>query len=173
MNSKNLGGIGALMASAGMLIPYTGGAIVLAGLIILLIAYYNISKEFKRKQIWQSILIWFLFGVISFLFLTGFGLTSFLSLTSLAAKDQASFLKFLIPSIIFGLIAYTSFIIAGWHFYKTNQLTAKVYKQNIFRTAGLLEWIGALTSIIGLGLVVSWIAKIVLVVAFFSEKNQK
>jgi len=163
MKSRVLGGVGALLMVGGA-IPYVGFALMIAGLVVLLIAYRRISNEVKNNEVWSGIFRWLIFGFVSsFVFIFG-GLLVFLGLLSGVSMGL------LVSGIVLGLAAYGFVLLSTWNFYQANKALAKSYKNDLFRVAGLLGWVAGLTSIIFVGFLISLVSKALLAVAFLGEK---
>jgi len=182
--AKILGGIGALlMLLGGFILPGIGAII---GLILLFIAVKYITKETKDQSIFDNYLMHFICSIIAivavvvifFLSIGGFSLTFFKALESMQFTDFNSVWNFFAPYIIWWIVA----LLIGWIFLTISALyLRKCYnsiadhtKINTFKTTGLIYFIGAITSIIGIGFIILLVAKIFEIVAYFSlpEKLQ-
>jgi len=173
--AKILGGIGALlMLLGGLAVPGLGGII---GLILIFIAVKYISEECKDKSIFDNYLLQFIYKIIAivavfviFIISVG-GFTFFTVIESIDFTDFNSVWNFFEPYIIWWILA----IVVGWVFLIISSLYLKKSyysiadhtKVKLFRTTGLVYFIGAITLIIGVGLIIIFIAQIMEIIAYF------
>jgi len=175
--AKILGGIGAiLMLLGGFFLPGLGAIL---GLILVFIAVKYISEETKDKTIFDNYLFHFIYIVIAivavvtifFYSIGGFELTFFKMIENAEISDFSSFLDFFGPYLIWWAVAlivgYIFIIISSWYYKKCYYSIAEHTDVQLFRTTGLIFFIGAITMIIGVGLIVIMVAKILEIIAFF------
>ena len=173
--AKILGGIGALlMLFGGFLLPGLGAII---GLILLFIAVKYISNECKDSSIFDHYLLSFIYIIVAIvavvsIFLLSIGSITFFSVVeSMDFTDFNSVMDFFAPYIIWWILA----LIIGWVFFIFSALYLKkcyytiAEKTNVhmFRTAGLVNLIGAVTLIIAIGILILLVARILEFVAYF------
>lgn len=173
-NTKNLGIIGfaLLLASVvlSFILPVLGWLSAIAGIICVLISYINASNEYGEPIIKNNIIkaiiayvIGLLIGIIGAIAGIGtffmFGRkASTLSLTSFAGT-----------ALVIFLIIWITFIVAGYFFYKANILMGEKSGINLFKTGGLLVFIGAIGIIVfGIGGLVALVGYILLLIAFIN-----
>jgi uncharacterized membrane protein len=200
-SAKNLGGVGALLlviSGVGIFGTPFVGLLGIVGLILVLVALKGMADNYNETGIFKNALYFFIaaiIGVVAFIgtivasliyFLTNLpdwaqtyinkqdwqGLANALSQH---ASDLSSFsgsLWTLIGAVILALvILFVMFVIAMFFFRRSLGLLATRTKVGLFGTAGLLMLIGAVLTIIFIGLLLIWIGWILLTVAFFSVRK--
>ena len=184
-SSKTLGGVGALLVVIGFLavfgVPY-GGLLSLIGAIITLIALKGMADNYNEMGIFNNALygiIIIIIGVVvavAIAFIAIFSAISGLDWTNSAAL-QAYFTDLnniyaLIGPIIGALVVLFIFMVAAAVFFRKSLTTLAMKSgEKIFDTAGLLWLIGAVLTIILVGIIIIWIAWILIAVGFFSIKT--
>jgi len=198
--SKNLGGIGALLLFVTIL-PYVNivnyfGIVSLIGVILLLIAAKGLADYYSEGGIFNNALygtILSIVGVVAFvgvLFYSLVGLLADLGWTGIEAGDIASFVSSFrdvtsLTSLAFGdlmgflrgivvalVILFVLVVIAAVFFRKSMSLTAKRTGVGLFGTAGMLLLIGAVLTIILIGVFLMWISLLLIAIAFFQIRAQ-
>jgi uncharacterized membrane protein len=175
--AKILGLIGTLMM---LFSGVFAGIGIIIGLILVFIAIKYISEETKDKSIFDNYLMHFIFNVfavvavvIIFFYSIGWYNPSFFSaIESMDFTDLNSVWNFFEPYILWWVLA----LIIGWIFILISALylkksyysIAKYTKVHLFRTTGLVYFIGAITLIFVVGVFVIFIAKILEIIAFYS-----
>ena len=175
--AKILGGIGALlMLLGGFFLPGLG---MILGLILVFIAVKYIAEETKDKSIFDNYLFSFIYSIIAivavvvifFYSIGGFEFTFFKAIENADINDFSSFLDFFGPYLIWWAVAlivgYIFIVISSWYYKKCYYSIAEHTNVHLFRTTGLIYFIGAITMIIGIGLLIIMVAKILEIIAFF------
>lgn len=172
--AKILGGIGALlMLLGGLAVPGIGGII---GLILIFIAVKYISEECKDKSIFDNYLLQFIYKIIAvvavfviFIISVG-GFTFFTIIESVDFSDFNTVWNFFAPYILWWILAlligWVFLIISTWYLKKSYYSIADHTKVKLFRTTGLVYFIGAITLIIGVGFIIIFIAQIMEIIAY-------
>jgi len=180
---KMLGGIGSILIAIGWVLSWVPGMGVLlnivglAGLVLWLISLYQLSNMLKKSDIFRKALIGSLFQiagiVMAILFGAIVGAILGAVLYFLGGDRIVDILGYAVGFII-GFIVTYPFNVIGSYFYKqAYDILALATAQNLFKTAGLLIFIGAITTILfGLGLLLMFVGYIVLAVAFFITPNE-
>jgi len=189
-SNKTLGGIGALLM---VISPFlVSGFTLLAGLvglILVLIAVKGLSDHYRESSIFNNSLygvILSIVGVVVFvaaLFVTAISFfTNVLGIElSTAFSDPTAFsnidwtealvwekLWAHVAALVGSLVILFIFVVVAAIFYRKSLTTlAEKTGVGLFGTAGLLILIGAVLTIIVIGLLLIWIAEILLIVAFF------
>jgi len=199
--SKTLGGIGAILMVISVLpyisqLPFIG----LIGAILVLVGLYGFSRAYKESGIFNNALYGILAGIVGVVLAVVIGIavvlpniTDFLlkvfpswngdwtTITSLSGMiPNTSNIGFgdIIPFITAAILVIATlwvFAIIATFFVRRSlvQLSAKT-NVGLFSTAGTLLLIGAvLVIVLGLGLLLMWIAAIVLAIAFFRIRSQE
>lgn len=196
--SKNLSGIGALLIVIGFLgsvVPYAG-VLSLVGVILLLIGLKGLASFYKEDGIFNNALYAIIISIVGVVVAVGTIVIS--AVTTLASigidlnniEDWANIgtefgnyfadfgnlsdLTTLIGAVIIGLVLLFVFMIIAMIFFRKTltQLSSKS-GVGLFATAGLIMLIGAVLTIIAIGLLLIWIGFILLTVAFFQMKEQQ
>jgi len=196
--SKILGGVGALLMFIGI-IPYINyfGAIEVIGLILVMVALYNLGSHYREGGIFNNALYGLIIGIVggvvsiaAVIITVLTSLTDFLytifpdwngdwtALSGLTPNPSNFSLDSLVPFLagIFAvlIILWAAAIIAA--FFVRRSLGALSAKSGVglFSTTGLLILIGAaLIVIFGIGLILIWISALLLAIAFFQIRPQQ
>jgi uncharacterized membrane protein len=196
--SKTLGGVGAILMFIGIIpVISTYGVIELIGLILVMVALYNLASYYTERGIFNNALYGLIAGIVGgvvavgTIFLTVLtSLTNFIetiypdwngdwSAISGLTPDPSNISFEAIGPFLAGLFAtliilWVFAIIAT--FFVRRSLISLSAKSGVglFSTAGLLMLIGAVLIIaLGIGLLLIWIGALILAIAFFSLKPQQ
>ena len=196
--SKILGGIGALLMFIGV-IPYINsfGAIELIGIILVMVALYDLSGYYKDGSIFNNALYGIIIGVagvvisVAIVFIAVLtSLTDFLyevfpewngDLTALSGLtpdpsniDISKIGLFLGGLFTVLLVLWIFSILVTFFFRRSFGTLSEKSGAGLFSTTGLLLLIGAILIIlIGVGLILIWICALLLAIAFFQLKPQQ
>lgn len=192
--SKYLGGIGTLLMFVGV-IPGTGtfGLLAFVGLIMLLAALYGLAGIYKEQGIFNNAL-YGTFAGIAGVFAIGvmvfFTLVDFLKVVvpgwngdwttlqnvnpaDIRANITLSTIQPFFGTALVALLLFFVFAVAIAFFYRRSLiLLANKTGTSLFATTGLLILIGAVFTIIILGVILIWVAMLLLAIAFFSMRTQ-
>ena len=197
-NSKILGGVGALLMFIGVL-PYVNyfGAIELVGLILVMIALYNLGSYYRESSIFNNALYGVIIGIvgvgvsIAAVFATVLtSLTNFLyavfpdwngdwtALSGLTPNPSNISLENVVPFIagifIVFIILWVFSILAAFFVRRSLGTLAIKSDVGLFSTAGLLMLIGAVMIIVfGIGLILIWVSILLIAIAFFRLRPQE
>lgn len=193
--SKYLGAIGALLMVIGPLISFAyglGGLVGFIGLILLLIGLKGFADYFKEGGIFNNWLygiiimivgaviavVVFVVGVIASLASIGFGsIQDIINDPSGFAAYFADVAHFdTILGFIWGLVAalvifWILFIVAAFFIRRSLSSMSAKSGVGLFGTAGLLILIGAVLTVVIIGLLIFWIGMILLTAAFFQMRR--
>ena len=197
-SSKTIGGIGALLIFIGIF-PYINyfGVVELIGAILVLVALHGLGSYYKEEGIFNNALYGIITGVVGVVLAVAVGIVIVLSsITDFLMKifptwngdwstlptlsgmtpntsniGVGDVIPFIVAAIMVIAILWVFAIIATFFLRRSlNKLSAKS-NYGLFGTVGLLLLIGAfLVIIFGLGLILMWIAALILAIAFFSLK---
>ena len=178
--AKMLGGIGALLTLL-VFIPSVGFLVGLVGLVLVFIAVKYIADETKDHNIFQNYLMNFIFTIVAFGAVIGIMIMSFgvaggmswiQSLQDQNMTDPSMFwnsFSTLIGGCILALfVAWVLLIIGSLYLRKSFNSIAEHTKVDLFKTTGLVYFIGALTLIVIIGIFIILIAQILEIVSFFT-----
>jgi len=162
--AKLCGGIGSILAF-GSFIPYAGLLFPIAGLILEILAVNKISHVVNDKSIFKNYIVAVVVETVGVVGAIIFGAATFILLEGSLEKFSLS----LIGAILIGLIVLWITLVIAMNFMKKS-FEAIATKLNVpmFKTVAKLYWIGALLSIVIVGLLVSFIGGILKIVAYFS-----
>jgi uncharacterized membrane protein len=197
--SKNLGGVGAILMFIGVLpwiAPY-GWLIALVGLILAMTGFKGLADYYQDAGVFNNALYGLIAGIVGGVVALGTiilivltSLTDFLytvfpnwngdwsALSGLTPDTSNLSLSAIVPFItglFAALLVIWIFAIIGFYFVRRS-LTSLSAKSGVglFSTAGLLMLIGAVLIIaVGIGLLLIWIAMLILAIAFFQLKPQQ
>jgi uncharacterized membrane protein len=198
-SSKTLGCVGAILLLIGV-IPFAGpylGVIALIGAVLVLVALHGLADNYKENGIFSNALYGFIAVVVGVVaaviaaiyvvFYTSI-LTDFLhkiypgwngswsslvgltpNFSNITASDFAPVL-----GAMFSVLAILWIFLVVSAFFNRRSLRMLSAKAGVglFSTAGLLLIIGAILTIVLIGLVLMWIAVLLIVIAFFQIKPQ-
>ncbi len=180
---KMLGGIGSILIAIGWVLSWVPGMGVLlnivglAGLVLWLISLYQLSNMLKKSDIFRKALIGFILQIVGLVMAVLFGATVGAILGAALSSPRGdgidAILGFVFGFIIGFIVAYPFNVIGSYFYKRAYDILALATAQNLFKTAGLLIFIGAITTILfGLGLLLIFVGYIVLAVAFFTAPNE-
>jgi uncharacterized membrane protein len=190
--NKNLGGVGAILIAIGGLATFGAGyagLLGLIGLILVLISMKGFADHYNEAGIFNNALyavIMVIIGVVAFIGLFMFSLFETLKDLGIATEDWAN-LGIIIREHLMNMETFWEFvgaIILALGVLFICVLIAVIFARNslnllgaktgvgMFGTAGLLMLIGGILTIIFFGLILIWVAWILVAVAFFSIRTQ-
>src|SRR5712692_2705823 len=175
--AKTLGGVGSILVLL-TFVPYAGAVIGIIGWILVLVAVKNLSETFGDNKIFNDMLIATVLSIVGVIVATVLVVATVFQFIGIGSTftpgtaPPADFLA-LVASLIIGLVVVWVFFLVASIFLKRSY-DAIGHKINIgtFHTTGLLFLIGAITTIIGIGILILLIAVILQIVAFFSIPEQ-
>ncbi len=162
---KMLGGIGSILIPF-VIIPGTLEAGIV-GVVLWLISIYQLSNILRKPSIFKKVLIGFILNIVgTVIAMAGISLYAYVR----GETGITSGLGLLAVAII---VAY-AISLAAFYFYKeAYDILAQATVHNLFKIAGLLLFIGAITTILfGLGILLIIVGYIVLAVAFFTAPKE-
>lgn len=191
---KMLGGIGSILILLGWM---TGVGILfgIVGAVLWLISMYQLSNILGKPTIFQKALIGFVLNVAGMVIAFApfaltmavafpFGLLAKILLFNLTIDEtldvtlDTSGLGFgalivITVALIAIMVAYAIFVFGFYLQKQAYEILAQATAHNLFKIAGLLMFIGAITIILfGLGALLIIVGYIVLTVAFFTAPNE-
>jgi uncharacterized membrane protein len=161
-SGKNMAGIGALFLVVGSFVPFLS----LVGIILLLVGLRNLARYYSDNSIFQDSLYAVIFGIIGIV-AAGVVLVS-LFFGGLFVGGSGVFLGLAAGIILAVVVVFIFYLLMAVYFRRTFDSLADKTGQGMFRTAGLLLLIGAILTVIIIGLILVFIAWILATVAFFS-----
>jgi uncharacterized membrane protein len=196
--SKNVGGVGAILLFIGGLSffiqPLLTLGLVIVGALLMLISLHSLADYYKEKGIFSNGLYGFITiivgSIVSFAgFVYLFFYTSYVNdfvsalypgfngdwsnlpnLTVNQNVNPADIAPFLSPIIALLVVAWIFLIVASFFVWRSLKRMSSKSTVGLFSTAGILLLIGAIIPI--LGLLLMWIAILLMAIAFFQIKPQ-
>ncbi len=176
-STKMLGGIGYICLLIFALASGTGagGVLALAAMICVVVAFIKGGNEVGRPDVKNSMILAIVLNIVAFLLL-GFviigAIIAFLgaaaATNSQSADALAAFSFFgILGLVVSGLIYLALQIAASWFWYKASKALGEGTNEPLFTSGGLVIFIGALTMIIGVGVLVMFVGWVMQCVAFF------
>jgi len=169
---KMLGGIGSILMLLGWI---TGIGILLSilGVVLWIISMYQLSDMLRKPSIFQKVLIGFILSVADWAIALAFGLMAGISSFATMRDETGAILGLGLGFIVAIIVAYVTLVVSFYFYKEAYDILAQATNQNLFKIAGLLLFIGAITVILfGLGALLIIVGEIVLAVAFFTAPNE-
>ena len=197
--SKTLGGVGALLLFIGVF-PYinTFGIVDIIGVILILVALHGFADYYKERRIFNNAIYGVIAAIVGIVIAAVIGIaivlpsiTSFLeklypswngslpTITSQGMTPNTSKISlsdvepFIVAAIVVFVILWIFAIITAFFVRRSLEQTSSKTSVKLFSTAGLLLLIGAVLTIIIIGLLLTWIAALLLAIAFFQTRPQQ
>ncbi len=197
--SKNLGTIGALLMFLGCIPLFVNQTLVFGGIeiiggLLIIVSLYGFANFYKNKSIFTNALFGGVVAIIGSIFMSIIAEVKLLPLSmdlthqfypdwngdpsslqnltpDIANLDLSAVMPLLTILLLILTIFCVSAIIATFFIRRSLKDLATHSGTNRFATVSLLLLIGAILSIIAVGLLLIWIAALVLAIAFFTMKQ--
>ena len=160
MKKINFGNLGAFIN----LLSYVfGGALSIVGCSMILITLKKLSKQYNDESIFKNYLyayILFVSSIVFSLFVFGSSIMKYISNPQLLTINNAVYL------LIFGVIIYSSVIVGTYFIRKAYTNLSKYANMEVFNKIGKLYFYGALLSIVGIGIIMVFIAQFLEIKAY-------
>lgn len=173
--ARTYGSVGAILSILGGNIPRIGNLISIIGFILILLAVKEISLAVNREDIFKDYLVAFIlhlgaFFVFLIALISVLGITAlqgiFWNLTGKGLENLGQIIKGL---LIGGILAWILFVLGSYYLKKSYESISIETEVGIFRTTGLLYFVGAILLIVfGIGALLIIIGKILEIVAYLS-----
>ncbi len=176
--SKTLAGEGAVLLLLG-LVPTIGWVLGIVGIVLLLKATRELSYYYQDDSIYQNSLkglTYYIVALIAAAVAIGVGVFLFWTTGLLNGAPFAAVTGNIVGILVILaglLVAFVFYILAASHLKQTFDTLAKKSGESSFTTAGILLFIGAFLTIIGVGLLLILIAWIFATIGFFSMKPKE
>ena len=161
-SSKNLASIGAILLFLSF-IPVVG----IIGLILVFIGMKGLADYYKEPGIYQNALMGLIFGIVALVALTAGVILAF-TIGLFTFGIGAIFTIFAVLVVVF-----IFYVVAAMYLKRAFSLLAQKTGEHSFETAGLLLWIGAILTIVFIGLILIFVAWIFATIGFFAMKPQQ
>ena len=199
-SSKTIGGIGAILMFIGVF-PYINyfGIIPLIGAILVLVALYGFARIYKEDGIFNNALYGVIAGIVGVVIAAAVGIAVVLpNIRDFLLKLYPSWngdwttisgfsgmtpdtsnigfgdvIPFVTAAILIFVTIWVFAIIATFLYRRSLKQLSERTNVGLFSTAGMLLLVGAVLIIaFGFGLLLMWIAMLILAIAFFTIKPQ-
>ena len=164
-SNKSLAGVGALLLAFGSFVPIVG----IVGIILLLIGIKGLSEYYNDRSVYQHALWGVIFGIVGLVaaavIVIGFIWGSIFGGLAFGAGFGLVALTGVVLAVV---VLFVFYLLAAIYFRRAFSTLAQKSGEHMFETAGLLLFIGAILTIILVGLVLVFVAWILVAVAFFS-----
>lgn len=170
--SKTLAMEGSILTILG-LIPTWGWVLGIIGIILLLRSLKEFANYYQDNQIYQNALTGVKYYIVALItlaisgtgFIVGFALNNFP--TRIGVGNAIG----IAVGIAFLIVAFVFYVLAATHLRKTFNTLAQKTGEHSFETAATLLWVGAILTIIGVGVILIFVAWIFAVIGFFTMKS--
>lgn len=170
-SNKTLGGIGALLVAIGFIVPILS----LVGIILVFIALKGIADSYGESSIFQNALYGIIFLIIGAIAGAVVIMGAFFGIGWTVGTVDATNISNIwgfIGTIILGVVVlFVFYLLSAIFFKKTFDTLSAKTGEKMFGTAGLLMLIGAILTIVLVGLILMLVAWLLAAVAFFSIKT--
>ena len=168
--AKTMGGIGSILTLL-LFVPAVGAVLVIVGWILILLAVRNISEVVQDRSIFNNMLysvILAIVGTIAFAIVVVGAILGFVGLGA-AGSSAASSVFGLLTGLIGGLIlTWVLLIISAYFLWSAFKGIGAKTNVGLFGTGALIYFIGAFLTVILVGFLLTFVAQILFIVAFFS-----
>ena len=170
---KMLGGIGSILMLL-VFMPETVATLLgIVGIVLLLISMYQLSNILGKPSIFKKVLMGFILNIVSTVMAFAFGLMAGISSFTSIRGETGAIPRLGLGVIVAIIVAYAISLAAFYFFKEAYDILAQATAHNLFKIAGLLLFIGGITTILfGLGILLIIVGYIVLAVAFFTAPNE-
>ena len=155
--------IGALLLFLSF-VPIVG----IIGIILLIIGIKGLAEYYKDQNIYQHALKGLIFGIIGIVAVSVISLLGFIG--SIFTLGLAGAVSGILVIVLAAVVAFIFYLLMAMNFRRAFDLLAERSGEHMFHTAGTLLFWGAVLTIILVGLVLVWIAWLIVAIAFFSMK---
>ena len=177
-HSKTLAGVGAILLLLGV-VPYAGWVLAIVGAVLLVIGIKELSKYYQDERVYANTLTGIKFYVVA---AVAAGVAVIAAMIGILSASNWNFTNF-IPTVGFGVgiaallaglvIAFVFYVLAASHLKRALDSLAQKSGESSFATAGTLLWLGAILTIVLVGLVLIFVAWIFATMGFFSMKSRQ
>ena len=170
--SKTLAMEGSILLLLG-LVPYVGWVLGIIGVVLLLRGMKEFANYYQDNEIYQNSLTGVKYYIVALIalaaagagFVVGFVINGFPGTFGIGNAAGIA------VGIAFLVVAFVFYVLAATHLRKTFNTLAQKTGEQSFATAGTLLWVGSILTIIGIGVLLIFIAWIFAVIGFFTMKS--
>ena len=159
-------------------VPYVGWVLGIIGVILLLRGMKEFANYYQDNQIYENALTGVKYYIVAIValaiagagFIVGLVVNNFASLGTTAAFGVGNAVGLAVGAA-FLVVAFVFYVLAAMHLKRTFSTLAQKTGEHSFETASTLLWIGAILTIIGVGVLLIFVAWIFAVVGFSTVRN--
>jgi uncharacterized membrane protein len=167
-SAKTLGGVGAILMLVGVFVPFLS----IVGLILVFMGVKSISETVNNPKIKSDFILSVVLGIVAIILVFvapfaafgGFGLFTSMNYTNPFEEMGGA----LAICLVLWIIAVIFYILSSLYLKKSFEGIASHTKVDMFKTAGMVYFIGAILMFILIGAFIMLISYILMIVAFFS-----
>ncbi len=155
-------------------VPYVGWVLGIIGVILLLRGVKELGNYYQDSQLYQNSLTGVKYYIVALIALAVAGggfLVAFVPTNGFTTFVRTGNILALTIGIAFLIVAFIFYVLAAMHLRKTFDALAQKSGEHSFATAASLLWVGAILTIIGIGVLLILIAWIFVVVGFFTMRT--
>jgi uncharacterized membrane protein len=177
-HSKTLAGVGSILLLLGV-VPYAGWVLAIVGVVLLVMGMKELSKYYQDENVYKNTLTGVKFYVVA---VVAAAAAIVAIMIDIALATNFKFTN-LVPTVGFGIgvaallaglvVAFVFYILAASHLKRALDSLAQKSGEASFTTAGTLLWLGAILTIVLVGLVLIFVAWIFATMGFFSMKSRQ
>jgi uncharacterized membrane protein len=170
--------VGAILLLFGV-VPYAGWVLAIVGVVLLCLGVKELSRYYQDEAVYQNTLTGVKFYVVA---VVAAAAAVVAIMIGIASATDFHFTNF-VPTVGFGVgvavllaglvIAFVFYILAASHLKRALDSLAQKSGESSFATAGTLLWVGAILTIVLVGLILIFVAWIFATIGFFSMKSRQ
>ncbi len=172
--SKTLAMEGSILTILGS-VPYVGWVLGIIGVILLLRGMKEFANYYQDNEIYQNSLKGIKYYIVALIalaiagagFVVGFVVNNFPTTLTFGIGNAIG----LTVGIAFLIVTFVFYVLAASHLRKTFSTLAQKTGEHSFETAGTLLWVGSILTIIGVGVILIFVAWIFGIIGFFTMKG--
>jgi uncharacterized membrane protein len=157
------------------LVPYVGWVLGIIGVILLLRGMKEFANYYQDDEIYQNALTGVKFYIVALIalavagagFVVGFVINNFPTTLTFGIGNAIG----IAVGVAFLIVAFVFYVLAATHLRETFNTLALKTREHSFETAGTLLWVGAILTIIGVGVLLIFVAWISAIIGFFTMKS--
>jgi uncharacterized membrane protein len=145
----------------------------IVGFVLWLISMCQLSNILRKPSIFQKVLIGVILNIAGIVIASAFGLMAGILSFATMRDETGAILGLGFRTVIAIIVTYAIIVVAFYFYKEAFDILAQATAHNLFKIAGLLMFIGAITIILfGLGLLLISVGYTVLAVAFFTAPKE-
>jgi uncharacterized membrane protein len=170
--SKTLAMEGSILTILG-LIPTWGWVLGIIGIVLLLRSLKEFANYYQDNEIYQNALTGVKYYIVALIALavSGTGFIIGFVLNNFPTRIGIGNALGIAVGIAFLIVAFVFYVLAATHLRKTFNTLAQKTGEHSFETAATLLWVGSILTIIGVGVILIFVAWIFAIIGFFTMKS--